>query len=133
MLSSTTQKGDALALGFIKTQKITLDENGKIVSGSASIVDTVYGNYGAYHSKQQVRERLGRVIYLSKDKRSGIPLSPTHGLVRYEADSDTFTPVASDDPHILEVPESRPPEIHTVFGDAYLFLSFCKNLVSTLF
>lgn len=127
MLPSTTQKGDALALGFIKTQKITLDENGKIVSGSASIVDTVYGNYGAYHSKQQVRERLGRVIYLSKDKRSGIFLSPTRGLVRYEADSDTFTPVASDDPHILEVPESRPPEIHTVFGDAYLFLSFLQK------
>ena len=64
------QKGDALALGFIKTQKITLDENGKIVSGSASIVDTVYGNYGAYHSKQQVRERLGRVFTSARIKEA---------------------------------------------------------------
>ena len=114
-------------MGFIKAQKVVRDENGSIVSGSASIVDTIYGNYGAYHSKQQVRERLGKVIYLSRDKKTGIFLSPTRGLVQYEADSDTFSPVMSDDARIPGTPESSVPEIHTVFGDSYLFLEFLQK------
>lgn len=114
-------------MGVIKAQKVVRDENGNIVSGSASIVDTIYGNYGAYHSKQQVRERLGKVIYLSRDKKTGIFLSPTRGLVQYEADSDTFSPVMSDDARIPGTPESSVPEIHTVFGDSYLFLEFLQK------
>lgn len=114
-------------MGFIKAQKVVRDENDNIVSGSASIVDTIYGNYGTYHSKQQVRERLGKVIYLSKDKKTGIFLSPTRGLVQYEADSDTFSPVTSDDVRIPGTLESNTPEIHTVFGDSYLFLEFLQK------
>lgn len=114
-------------MGFIKAQKIVRDENGNIVSGSASIVDTIYGNYGTYHSKQQVRERLGKVIYLSRDKKTGIFLSPTRGMVQYEADSDTFSPVMSDDARIPGTPGSSVPEIHTVFGDSYLFLEFLQK------
>ena len=114
-------------MGFIKAQKIVRDENGNIVSGSASIVDSIYGNYGSYHSKQQVRERLGKVIYLSEDKKSGIFLSPTRGLVQYEADSDTFSPVMPDDVRIPDTQGGGGPEIHTVFGDSYLFLDFLQK------
>ena len=31
-------------MAFIKAQKIIYDESGKITSGSASVVDTIYGN-----------------------------------------------------------------------------------------
>ena len=67
---------------FIKVQKLVRDDSGTIKSGSAAIVDTVYVKTGSKnHSKQEVRERLGKVISLSEDKRSGVFLSPTRGLV----------------------------------------------------
>lgn len=68
-------------MAFIKTQKLVRDENGTIISGSASIVDTKYGNYGSYHAKHSVREKLGKVIWISDSKKKGIFLSPTRGLV----------------------------------------------------
>lgn len=49
-------------MAFIKTQKIIRDETGKIISGSAAIVDAVYVHTGGKsHSKQLVREKLGKV------------------------------------------------------------------------
>lgn len=60
-------------MAFIKTQKIVRDDTGKIISGSAAIVDAVYVHTGGKaHSKQLVREKLGKVLYLSRDKKSGI-------------------------------------------------------------
>ena len=114
-------------MAFIKAQKLVRDENGMITSGSAAIVDTVYGNYGSYHAKHVVRERLGKVFYLSPDKRTGIFLSPTRGLVEYNADVDAFQTVEKDDPRIpadLVFPQT---EIHTVFGDTYLLLKFLEK------
>ena len=53
-------------MAFIKAQKIVRDENGVITSGSAAIVDTVYISTGSKnHSKHIVREKLGKVLYLS--------------------------------------------------------------------
>ena len=65
-------------MAFIKAQKIVRDENGVITSGSAAIVDTVYISTGSKnHSKHIVREKLGKVLYLSEDRKSGIFMSPT--------------------------------------------------------
>ena len=73
-------------MAFIKAQKIVRDENGVITSGSAAIVDTVYISTGSKnHSKHNVREKLGKVLYLSEDRKSGIFMSPTRGLVEYNA------------------------------------------------
>lgn len=49
-------------MAFIKVQKLELDSNGSVISGSASIVDTYYGHFGNYHAKHKVREKLGKVI-----------------------------------------------------------------------
>ena len=59
-------------MAFIKAQKVIRDENGKITSGSASIVDTVYvSTRSKNHSSHTVREKLGKILYLSEDKKSG--------------------------------------------------------------
>lgn len=115
-------------MAFIKTQKIVRNDNGTIVKGSAAIVDTVYVSTGRKdHSKQEVREKLGKVLFLSNDKKSGIFLSPTRGLVEYDSCEDSFERVNVDDPRINchnLVPET---EIHTVFGDAFLLLSLLEK------
>ncbi len=118
-------------MAFIKAQKLTYNDDGSIKSGSAAIVDVIYQDKGhrtsSYHSKQVVRERLGRVLYLSKDKKNGIFLSPTRGLVSYDVTKDEFTTVEQGDPLIDRNDWCASPEIHTVFGDAYLLLTFMKN------
>lgn len=115
-------------MGFIKTQKIVRSDDGTIISGSAAIVESVYVSTGQKnHSKQEVREKLGKVLYLSNDKKSGIFLSPTRGLVEYDSRSGSFESVNVDDPRIdcrELVPET---EIHTVFGDSFLLLSLLEK------
>lgn len=114
-------------MAFIKVQKLVYGDDGSVKSGSAAIVDAVYGNFGSYHSKQAVREKLGKVVYLSPDKRSGVFLSPTRGLVEYDADSDAFQAVNRDDPRLPEGDFFPQTEIHTVFGDAFLLLNFLEK------
>ena len=115
-------------MAFIKAQKIVRDDSGRVISGSAAIVDAVYVSTGAKaHSKQQVREKLGRVLYLSGDKKEGVFQSPTRGLVEYNASSDSFAPVDKDDPRINAEDFFPEPEVHTVFGDAYLLLKFLEK------
>ena len=88
-------------MAFIKAQKIVRDKNNVIVSGSAAVVDSVYVGTGQKsHSKHEVREKLGKVLYLTEDKKQGVFLSPTRGLVQYDADSDTFEAVEKSDPRI---------------------------------
>ena len=65
---------------FIRAQKVVRDESGRIVSGSASVVDVEYVAGARYHSRQRVRERLGRVVELSEGGRSGVFRSPTRGV-----------------------------------------------------
>ena len=115
-------------MAFIKAQKIVYDDSGRIISGSASVVDAIYVSTGSKsHSRQRVREKLGRVLYLSEDRKKGIFLSPTRGLVEYNAFSDSFSPVEKDDPRIDGQVLFPQTEIHTVFGDAYLLLSFLEK------
>ena len=114
-------------MAFIKAQKVRKDSDGKIISGSAAIVDTVYGHFGSYHSKHVVREKLGKVLFLSDDGKSGVFLSPTRGLVSYDAATDTFDEVSKEDSRIADAGLFPETEIHTVFGDSYLLLDFLKN------
>lgn len=121
-------------MAFIKSQKIVRDKNGMIINGSASVIDTVYGNYGTYHAKHTVREKLGKVIWLSDDKKKGIFLSPTRGLVEYDALSDAFSAIDKDDPRLNETSLFPETQIHTVFGDTFLLLNFLEKagLISVL-
>ena len=122
-------------MAFIKAQKVVRDENGVITSGSAAIVDTVYVSTGSKnHSKHSVREKLGRVLYLSEDRKSGIFMSPTRGLVEYNALTDTFEGVERDDSRICSQEIFPETEIHTVFGDTFLLLHFLEKcgLISIL-
>lgn len=122
-------------MSFIKVQKLVRNDAGVILSGSAALVDTVYVKTGnKNHSKQVVRERLGKVITLSEDKKSGTFLSPTRGLVEYNALTDTFTELSDSKDAQNTGYKSFATEIHTVFGDAYLLLEFLKNegLISVL-
>lgn len=114
-------------MAFIKAQKVRKDSDGKMISGSAAIVDTVYGHFGSYHSKHVVREKLGKVLFLSDDGKSGVFLSPTRGLVSYDAATDTFDEVFKEDSRIADAGLFPEAEIHTVFGDSYLLLDFLKN------
>lgn len=114
-------------MAFIKVQKLVINDDGTIASGSAAICDTIYGNFGSYHAKHRVRERLGKVLYLSKDRKNGIFLSPTRGLTAYDAVSDSFQPVDPSDERIKPFNTMLAPEIHTVFGDTYLLLEFLEK------
>lgn len=114
-------------MAFIKVQKVVKDSAGSVVSGSAAIVESVYVPGKQNHSRQRVRERLGKVIYLAEDKKSGIFLSPTRGLVQYNVLSDVFSSVESD-AKLAKCSNFFPnPEIHTVFGDSYLLLKFLEK------
>lgn len=114
-------------MAFLKIQKLKRDANGQILSGSAAIVEAVYHSEGEYHSTQQVRERLGKVIALAEDRKSGTFLSPTRGLVEYDVKTDTFTPLGRNEISEDAVSVFPDPEIHTVFGDVYLLLKFLEN------
>ena len=122
-------------MAFIKAQKIIHDENGTIISGSAAIVDTVYVSTGSKnHSRHKVREKLGKVLYLSEDRKMGIFMSPTRGLVEYNSLTDTFEEVDRDDARIRSQEIFPETEIHTVFGDTFWFLRFLEKcgLISVL-
>ena len=114
-------------MAFIRTQKLIRSDNGSIKSGSAEIIDVQYVKNARFHSKQVVCERLGRIVFLSEDKKDGIFLSPTRGLVEYNALTDAFSDVDRDDVRITGLDLFPDPEIHTVFGDTYLLFMFLKN------
>lgn len=115
-------------MASIKAQKIRYDDDGRIISGSAAIIDTIYVSTGQKdHSRKETREKLGKVLYLSDDKRSGIFLSPTRGLVEYDADEDSFSDVEREDPRIDPERVFPEPEVHTVFGDSYLLMQFLEK------
>ena len=113
---------------FIRVQNLVKNEDGNIVSGSAKIVESIYVKGEKYHSKQIIREHLGSILSLSDDKKSGIFLSQTRGLVEYDARTDSFTPVKLDDKRLQNTPKIAEPRQHTVFGDTFLLLDFLKKI-----
>ena len=120
-------------MAFIRTRKLKYDDNNRIVSGTAAIIESHYipGNV-KHHSKQVVREKLGKVVELYSNKR-GLFLSPTRGLIIYNSETDEFSdPVTKEQMQSIaettEVSEMLFPEanVHTVFGDVYLLLEIMK-------
>jgi len=108
-------------------QKLVRNEDGSIRAGSASILTTEYDKSYKGLSRHRIREKLGKVVFLDAAGKSGVFLSPTRGLVAYDSTSDTFESVAKDDPRIRGLDLFPEPEIHTVFGDVYLFLKVCEK------
>ena len=68
------------------------------------------------------KERLGRVVWLSEDRRTGIFRSPTRGIVEYSADDDAFSEVEPEDPRLQGTGLFPEPQRHVTIGDAYLVL-----------
>jgi len=114
-------------MAHIDFQKVKYDDQGNITSGSASIRDTVYDKNAKGHCKHPLIENLGKVIWLSEGKKSGIFQSPTRGLVEYDLSTNTFSDVAKDDPRIGAADLFQEPQVHTVFGDSYLILKFMEK------
>lgn len=117
-------------MAFIRCQNVKRGPDGRILSGSASIIDVTYtgareGVKG--HSKQSVRESLGRILALADDRRSGIFLSPTRGIVSYDVERDEFANVDADDPAVAGLGLEPETEVHKVFGDGYLMVAFMEN------
>lgn len=117
-------------MAFIKAQKLVRGENGEVKSGSAALVETQYvgvteGKKG--HSKQVIIEKLGKVLYLSDDRKLGLFHSPVRGLVQYDANAGTFSDIELNDPRLPSwyVHEDAPQ--HTVFGDVWFLLEFIRN------
>lgn len=112
-------------MAFIRIQNLKSDNDGHILRGTASISISEYvpGN-GKYHSRQVTRERLGKIIWLAEDRKSGIFNSPTRGIVGYDASNDQFFEISTSDSrvgHAVTMPE---PSRHVIFGDTYLLLEF---------
>lgn len=121
-------------MAFIRTRKLKYDADNRIVSGTAAILESHYiaGNV-KNHSRQVVREKLGKVVEMYSSK-CGLFLSPTRGLVIYDANTDTFSdPLTREEiPSVVEAPNVRErlfpaANVHTVFGDAYLLLEIMKK------
>lgn len=125
----------------LRIQNLKIDpETQKIISGSAAIKESKYlpkdkwiqckdSSKKPYHSISVTRENLGKVLYLSEDRKKGIFKSPTRGIVYYDSLTDEFTQVDKDDERIKHLsPEFFPEKnVHTVFGDCFLLLHFLRS------
>ena len=123
-------------MAFIRSRNIKRDENGKITSGTAVILESRYkkDTTGKGHSKQVIVERLGKVVELYEGGKSGLFQSPTRGLVKYDSVTNKFSdPLTKDEAaeaaSAPEIKEAVFPEpcVHTVFGDSYLLLESMKK------
>ena len=108
---------------FIRIQNAKKDKDGNIVGGSASIVESVYQKEGSSACKQVLRESLGTIIFMG-DRRSGVFMSKTRGLIGYDSETDEFSVVDADDPRIVGRDALYTPSARTFFGDTYLVLGF---------
>jgi len=117
-------------MAYIKKQNIKYNaDNTKIISGTAAIAESVYDPKKASHNRKVTIESLGKVIYLREDGKEGIFLSPTRGLIIYNSEKNSFSAVERDDPRLDGQVDLFPdPEIHTIIGDAYLFLKYMERI-----
>lgn len=114
-------------MAFIKVQRLVRGAAGEVISGSAAIVETRYVKSGKYHARHSVREKLGKVLQLAENRKSGVFLSPTRGVVAYDSESDSFSDVERGDPRVSGRQVFPEAPVHTVFGDVHLFLSFLEK------
>jgi Ca2+/Na+ antiporter len=125
--NAEVEVGEGAPMSFLRTQNIKRDAQNNIISGSASIMNTVYDNTRAHKSKQVVLEKLGKVLWLSENGRSGIFLNPQRGLFHYDSSTGEFSSVPSDDPRLPREMDEKPVR-HVVFGTTDLFLHFLEKL-----
>ena len=115
-------------MSFIRVQKLVRDNDGYITGGTAAIIDSEYVSGEKYHSRQKVRERLGKVLYFDSESKTGIFLSPSRGLVEYNSKTDSFSPVSDVDDRLPKrIHTIQETEVHTVFGDSYLLIKFLES------
>ena len=116
-------------MSYIRTQRVIRNEKGVITAGNASIEKTVYvkDKSKGYHSKHVSEESLGKIVWLSPDKQSGIFLSRTRGLVEYDSATGEFKEVDREDPRLPEGELFPDPPVHTIFGDAYMLMRFLHD------
>lgn len=115
-------------MAFIRIQNLKFDNDGHILRGTASISVSEYvpGN-GKCHSHQVTRERLGKIIWLADDRRSGIFSSPARGIVGYDASCDQLFEVSSFDTRVSSVAKTPELSRRVIFGDAYVLLEFLRT------
>ena len=118
-------------MAFLRLQGVVLGEGRVAIKGSAALVASQYVKPGPeqkYHSRQIVLEKLGKVLWLSEDKRTGIFNSPTRGLVEYRVDDNAFTSVGVEDERIDGVDMLKvKPEQHTTFADVHWLMTFLQQ------
>ena len=114
-------------MAYIKVQNIKINDEGDIISGTASICETIYDSNVKGKCRHEVREKLGKVLYITEDKKEGIFLSPTRGLVSYNVNKDEFSRVKEDDSRLKGTYDNPKPEVHKVFGDTFLLLEIMKK------
>jgi len=107
---------------FIRIQNARRDDDGNIVGGSASIVDSLYQKGEGSPCRQVMKESLGRIVFM-EDRKSGIFLSKTRGLVFYDVESDEFRPVDRDDPRLHASGLVHETCVRTLFGDCDIVLN----------
>ena len=113
-------------MSFLRVQNLKRDSNGIVVSGSASIMDTIYDRDRTHRSRQVVIERLGKVIWYDETAGSIICFSPARGAVEYSLKTKEFKEVTDDDPRLGSW-LSQEPDRHVQFGPANLFLYFLEK------
>ena len=114
-------------MAFIRVQNLKIDDEGIVVSGTASICETIYDKNVQGSCKHAVREKLGKILYITKDHKEGIFLSQTRGLISYNVNKDEFSRVKENDTRLKETYDCPKPEVHKVFGDVFLILELLKK------
>ncbi|MCD8245997.1 MAG: transposase [Parabacteroides sp.] len=113
-------------MAFIRIQKGLKNAEGVYVGGSAQLMKSVYCPNKKFHSKHEAIENLGKIVFYDKDRKIGVFISPTRGLIEYDVKSEKFSQVKDDDPRLPKEVKA-PPSVHKEFGDAYLLLDFIKK------
>lgn len=119
-------------MAFIRWQGVQLGEGGIALKGSAALVKSEYVKPGPgqkHHCRQVLIEKLGKVLWQSDDRRTGIFDSPTRGLVEYRADDNTFDSVTLEDERLNGLDRRRVKTVrHHAFGDTHWLLTFlCRS------
>lgn len=113
---------------FIRPQKVKRDEDGRILSGSASACRSVYDpTQESGHSRQETVLSLGKVIWLSEDRTHGVFFSKEKGVYEYNVVSDESSEIDNDDPRLDGTRYANQVRQRATFGDAYLFLSVLQT------
>lgn len=111
---------------FIRIQNAKKDDDGNIIGGSASIVDSQYQKEGSSACRQVMKESLGKIVYM-ENRTSGIFLSKTRGLVFYDVETDEFSPVDRDDPRLKASGCAFGAQVRTLFGDCDVVLNLMSE------